>query len=113
MEEPQPFPVTDLIRDNLGDKLARHLMLITSGDSAMGILHLTFQNLMKEKITIFGSKFEEVRANYIFYKIVFVTVLIQRQFLQGFSFSLVRQHFKIEEETIKFINPLALNEKLS
>ena len=60
IEEPQPFPVTDLIRDNLRDKLARHLMLITSGDSAMGIVQLTLQDSDKEKITIFGSKFEEV-----------------------------------------------------
>ncbi|XP_022802176.1 uncharacterized protein LOC111339729 [Stylophora pistillata] len=53
------FPVTQLIHDNLHDKLARHLMIITNGDSAIGILDQTFQSMDKEKITIFGSRFEE------------------------------------------------------
>ena len=53
------FPVTQLIRDNLHDKLARHLMIITNGDSAIGILDQTLQSLDKEQITIFGSRFEE------------------------------------------------------
>lgn len=53
------FPVTDLICDNLRDKRARHLMIITNGDSAIGIIDQTLQDLDKEKITIFGSRFEE------------------------------------------------------
>ena len=53
------FAVTDLICDNLSDKRARHLMIITNGDSAIGILDQTLQDLDKEKITIFGSRFEE------------------------------------------------------
>ena len=53
------FLTTELIYDNLHDKLARHLMIITNGDSAIGILDQTLQSLQKEKITIFGSKFEE------------------------------------------------------
>jgi len=59
MEETYYFPVTELICDNLHDKLARHLMIITNGDSAIGILDQTLQSLQKEKITIFGSRFEE------------------------------------------------------
>ena len=53
------FSTTELIYDNLHDKLARHLMIITNGDSAIGILDQTLQSLQKEKITIFGSKFQE------------------------------------------------------
>jgi len=59
VEETYHFPVTELIRDNLHDKLARHLMIITNGDSAIGILDQALQSLQKEKITIFGSRFEE------------------------------------------------------
>ena len=59
MEETYHFPVTELICDNLHDKLARHLMIITNGDSAIGILDQTLRSLDKEKITIFGSQFEE------------------------------------------------------
>ncbi|KAJ7381012.1 hypothetical protein OS493_004607 [Desmophyllum pertusum] len=59
MEESYRFPVTELICDNLHDRLARHLMIITNGDSAIGILDQTLQSLDKEKITIFGSRFEE------------------------------------------------------
>ena len=59
MNQSYHFPVTELICDNLHDKLARHLMIITNGDSAIGILDQTLQSLDKEKITIFGSRFEE------------------------------------------------------
>ena len=59
MAETCQFLTTELIYDNLHDKLARHLMIITNGDSAIGILDQTLQSLQKEKITIFGSKFEE------------------------------------------------------
>ncbi|XP_001629791.2 uncharacterized protein LOC5509270 [Nematostella vectensis] len=57
--EETSLPVKDLIRDNLYDKTARHLMVITNGDSAIGILDSTLADLKKEKITIFGSRFEE------------------------------------------------------
>ena len=59
MEESYTCPITSLICDNLHDRLARHLMIITNGDSAIGILEQTFRNLDKETITIFGSQFEE------------------------------------------------------
>lgn len=59
MEKTHRFPVTELICDNLQDKLARHLMIITNGDSAIGILDQMLKRLDKEKITIFGSRFEE------------------------------------------------------
>lgn len=53
------IPVTKLIQENLVDSRARHLMLITSGDSAIGILKQNLTQLKKETITIFGSHFEE------------------------------------------------------
>lgn len=70
MEESYHFPVTELICDNLHDKLARHLMIITNGDSAIGILDHTLQSLQKEKITIFGSRFEEDLSEEYNYRIL-------------------------------------------
>ena len=51
--------VTTLIKENLNDLKARHLMLITNGDSAIGILKQNLSQAGKETITIFGSRFEE------------------------------------------------------
>lgn len=70
MEETHRFPVTQLIHDNLQDKLARHLMIITNGDSAIGILDQMLQSLDKEKITIFGSRFEEDLSEEYNYRIL-------------------------------------------
>ena len=70
MEESYHFPVAELICDNLHDKLARHLMIITNGDSAIGILDHTLQSLHKEKITIFGSRFEEDLSEEYNYRIL-------------------------------------------
>jgi hypothetical protein len=53
------IPVIQLIQENLADPLARHLMLITSGDSAIGFLKQSLAQLEKETITIYGSRFEE------------------------------------------------------
>ena len=53
------IPVTTLIQKNLDDFKARHLMLITNGDSAIGILKQNLCQSKKETITIFGSRFEE------------------------------------------------------
>ncbi|XP_028413413.1 E3 ubiquitin-protein ligase rnf213-alpha-like, partial [Dendronephthya gigantea] len=53
------IPVTALIQENLDDLKARHLMLITNGDSAIGILKQNLSQSAKETITIFGSRFEE------------------------------------------------------
>ena len=70
MDQNCQFPVTDLIRDNLRDKRARHLMIITNGDSAIGIIDQTLQDLDKEKITIFGSRFEEDLAEEYNYRML-------------------------------------------
>ena len=53
------IPVTTLIQKNLEDPKARHLMLTTNGDSAIGILKQNLSQLVKKTITIFGSRFEE------------------------------------------------------
>lgn len=70
VEKTHHFKVTQLIRDNLHDKLARHLMIITNGDAAIGILDQTLQSLDKEKITIFGSRFEEDLSEEYYYRML-------------------------------------------
>ena len=64
------IPVTDLIQANLEDPHARHLMLITSGDSAIGILEQSLKKLDKETITIYGSRFEEDLSEEYNYRIL-------------------------------------------
>ena len=70
MDQDYQFPVSELICDNLRDQRARHLMIITNGDSAIGILDQTLQDLDKEKITIFGSRFEEDLSEEYNYRIL-------------------------------------------
>ncbi|XP_028413793.1 uncharacterized protein LOC114536639 [Dendronephthya gigantea] len=62
--------VTKLIRENLSDPKARHLMLITNGDSAIGILRQSLAQLEKETITIYGSRFEEDLSEEYNYRIL-------------------------------------------
>ena len=79
-EETETYPVTELICDNLRDKLARHMMIITNGDSAIGILDQTLRNLDKETVTIFGSRFEEDQSKEYNYNILSRIILcMERQ----------------------------------
>ena len=64
------IPVTTLIQGNLDDSKARHLMLITNGDSAIGILKQNLPTSEKETITIFGSRFEEDMSDDYNYRIL-------------------------------------------
>ncbi|XP_066278598.1 uncharacterized protein [Branchiostoma lanceolatum] len=62
-EDAEDFDVKQLIQDNLRDKQARHLMLITSGDSAVGILEQMIRDsedlYCREQVTIFGSHLDD------------------------------------------------------
>ena len=64
------IPVTKLIQANIQDLQARHLMLITSGDSAIGILKQSLEGLKKETITLYGSRFEEDLSEEYNYRIL-------------------------------------------
>ena len=66
----KPITTASLIAENLHDHLARHLMLITAGDSAIGLLNQTLRELDKETITIFGSAFEEDLSDEYNYRIL-------------------------------------------
>ncbi|XP_028395861.1 uncharacterized protein LOC114519890 [Dendronephthya gigantea] len=73
------IPVTELIQANLADPYARHLMLITSGDSAIGILRQCLSSLKKETITIYGSRFEEDLSEDYNYRILSRIILCMEQ----------------------------------
>jgi MoxR-like ATPase len=74
------IPVTQLIQENLADPHARHLMLITSGDSAVGILKQSLEQLEKETIMIYGSRFEEDLSEDYNYRILSRIILcMERQ----------------------------------
>jgi len=62
--------IEDIVIDNIQDKLARHLMIITNGDSGLGILNKTLQSLARKLVVIFGSKFEEDQTEDYSYRIL-------------------------------------------
>ena len=73
------IPVTQLIQNNLEDRHARHLILKTSGDSAIGILEHSLEQLGKETITIYGSRFEEDLSEEYNYRILSRIILCMEQ----------------------------------
>ena len=58
------LPVKELICRNLQDSSARHLLLLTAGDSSVDILNQWLQEMQKETITIFGSHFKDDLEDY-------------------------------------------------
>ena len=64
------WSIEGIIVDNIKDKLARHLMVITNGDSGLGILNKTLQSLPQKVVVIFGSKFEEDQTEDYSYRIL-------------------------------------------
>ena len=73
------IPVTQLIQANLKDLHARHLMLITIENSAIGILQQILAKLEKETITIYGSRFEEDLSEEYNYRILSRIILYMEQ----------------------------------
>ena len=65
-----PWKVEDLIKENLKDLLARHLMIITSGDLALGVLLQCLSSLNRNPTVIFGSRFEEDQTEDYSYRIL-------------------------------------------
>ena len=64
------WSIEDIIIDNIKDKLARHLMIITNGDSGLAVLNKTLQSLQQKLVVIFGSKFEEDQTEDYSYRIL-------------------------------------------
>ncbi|KAK3603845.1 hypothetical protein CHS0354_042852 [Potamilus streckersoni] len=77
--EDHRVPVIDLINENIQDKMARHLMLITSGDAALDILEQQLDKLGRKKITMYGSHFEEDLTDDYNYRILNRIILCMEQ----------------------------------
>ncbi|KAK3605800.1 hypothetical protein CHS0354_002416 [Potamilus streckersoni] len=75
----QNVPVLDLIKENVSDRSARHLLLITTGDSVLGILEKLLRDQGRENVTIFGSKFEEDLTDDYSYRILSRIILCMEQ----------------------------------
>ncbi|KAK3605798.1 hypothetical protein CHS0354_002411 [Potamilus streckersoni] len=72
-------PVLDLIKENIEDRFARHLLLIASGDSVLGIIEKQLRDIDREHVTIFGSKFEEDLTDDYSYRILSRIILCMEQ----------------------------------
>ena len=73
------YPVTHLIKENLVDPLARHLMLFTKGDSVIDILRDTLSSVDKEVETIYGSHFDEDQSETYNYRILSLILYYMEQ----------------------------------
>ncbi|XP_038050831.1 uncharacterized protein LOC119723980 [Patiria miniata] len=69
----------DLIKDNLADKHARHLMLITSGDSALSIIEKVLFKLEKKPIILLGSRFNDDISEEYNYRILSRIILCMEE----------------------------------
>jgi hypothetical protein len=59
--------VTDLVRANLCDPFARHLLLVTRGDAALGVLHACFPSALRPPVVMIGSSFDDdMRPSYTY-----------------------------------------------
>ncbi|KAH3751737.1 hypothetical protein DPMN_186306 [Dreissena polymorpha] len=72
--------VLDLIADNINDTFARHLMVITSGESVLGLLEKILQDAGRNKPEIiFGSQFEEDLTDDYHYRILSKIILCMEE----------------------------------
>ncbi|KAL3853050.1 hypothetical protein ACJMK2_016633 [Sinanodonta woodiana] len=79
MHSQHNISVLDLIKENVNDRSARHLLLITTGDSVLGILEKQLKDQGREHVTIYGSKFEEDLTDDYSYRILSRIILCMEQ----------------------------------
>ncbi|XP_048242688.1 uncharacterized protein LOC124148338 [Haliotis rufescens] len=87
MTKRQPQDLTDecfpsllkLIDDNIKDTSARHLMLISRGDSSLGIVEDLLRSNKRQYITILGSCFDEDQTDHYSYRILSKIILCMEQ----------------------------------
>ncbi|XP_071798757.1 uncharacterized protein [Asterias amurensis] len=79
-QKPDSRPTTiKLIEDNLEDRFARHLMLITSGDSALSIIEEVLSKMKKKYISLLGSRFDDDLSEEYNYRILSEIILCMEQ----------------------------------
>ena len=98
--------VLKLMEDNISDQLARHLMCITSGDSALGLVESLLTDMNRdEKVVIFGSQFEEDQTADYNYRILsriilcmeqgFVLILKDLENIYGSLYDMLNQNYTV------------------
>ncbi|XP_033637454.1 uncharacterized protein LOC117298354 [Asterias rubens] len=79
-QNPDSRPTTiKLIEDNLEDRFARHLMLITSGDSALSIIEEVLSKMKKRYISLLGSRFDDDLSEEYNYRILSEIILCMEE----------------------------------
>ncbi|XP_067665929.1 uncharacterized protein [Haliotis asinina] len=86
-KQEQPLDLTDesfpsllqLIEDNIKDTSARHLMLITRGDSSLGVVEDLLRMNKRSYITILGSCFDEDQTDHYSYRVLSKIILCMEQ----------------------------------
>ncbi|KAL4235117.1 hypothetical protein ACF0H5_006755 [Mactra antiquata] len=76
----QQSPLLELVIENIIDPFARHLMLITTGESVLGILEQKLNDLgSRQREIIFGSQFDEDLTDDYNYRILSRIILCMEQ----------------------------------
>lgn len=78
----QDLPICEtkeLIKENIMDSEARHLMLILDGDSALGSIENIIENIGKDFTTILGSRFPEDEDDEYNYRVLNRIILCMEQ----------------------------------
>ena len=102
----QATNVLQLMEENIDDQLARHLMCITSGDSALGLVERLLADMNRdEKVVIFGSQFEEDQTADYNYRILsriilcmeqgFVLILKDLENIYGSLYDMLNQNYTV------------------
>ncbi|XP_060586935.1 E3 ubiquitin-protein ligase rnf213-beta-like, partial [Ruditapes philippinarum] len=72
--------VLDLIKENVNDHIARHLLLVTCGDSSLGILEQQLNSIGRStREVIFGSQFEDDLTDDYNYRILSRIILCMEE----------------------------------
>ena len=98
--------VMKLMKENIDDQLARHLMCITSGDSALGLVERLLAEMNRDvKVMIFGSQFEEDQTADYNYRILsriilcmeqgFVLILKDLENIYGSLYDMLNQNYTV------------------
>ena len=72
--------VMKMMKDNIADKMARHLMCVTSGESGLSLVENVLRDVNREeKVVIFGSHFEEDQTADYNYRVLSRIILCMEQ----------------------------------
>lgn len=102
----QAASVLKLMEDNIKDKMARHLMCITSGESILSVIENLLTEIGRdERVVIFGSHFEEDQTADYNYRILsrvilcmeqgFILILRDLETIYGSLYDMLNQNYTI------------------